>query len=185
MITYDSKYCVVIVTKDEECFEIQGYDIVKHNLTFKHPIEGEFLKMNLIEQTIKGDKFCIAYQDNGKFFVCFINNKGDIIDNLEISDLIDDIDEESKPLSGFYEPLISAVFIPNDDPDKADEPETKAFVSVYHRMTKIQYHFTYNFINKELASEIKQVEIKNCTTRNFPVKSFYSEKLKDCYTFYR
>ena len=108
-----------------------------------------------------------------------------MIDNLEISDLIEDIDEESKPLSGFYEPLISAVFIPSDDPEKSEEPESRAFISLYHRFTKTQYHFTYDFNKKERTSEIVETQIENCTTRNFPVKSFYSEVTKDCYTFYR
>jgi hypothetical protein len=49
VISYDSKYCIVIVTEDEERFEIQGYDIKRHNQIFAHEIEGEFLKMNLIE----------------------------------------------------------------------------------------------------------------------------------------
>ena len=46
-------------------------------------------------------------------------------------------DFESKPLSGFHEPLISVVFLPNNDPERNEEPEEKIYISAYHRREKL------------------------------------------------
>ena len=73
-------------------------------------------------------------------------------------------DENSKPITGFWEPLITCCFIMNDD----------IFISTYHRIQKKQYHFTYSFKNKQTISKITVTELANCTPRNFPMKSFYS-----------
>jgi hypothetical protein len=57
--------------------------------------------------------------------VLFIDNKGTIIDDLDVSKLLQ-LDDESKPISGFFEPLITVSFLPND----------KAIIAVYHRIQK-------------------------------------------------
>ena len=79
--------------------------------------------MNNIEQNYAGDVVAVAYQDNGKFFVSFINNKGDELDNVNISEKLN-LDDGSKPITGFWEPLTTCCFIQNDD----------VFIQVYHRM---------------------------------------------------
>ena len=61
--------------------------------------------------------FAVAYQDNGKFFVAIFNNEGEDIETINISDIIpeDILDSESKPITGFFEPLITCCFIADDD----------------------------------------------------------------------
>tara|TARA_B110000285_G_C15111973_1_gene611650 strand:+ start:242 stop:550 length:309 start_codon:yes stop_codon:yes gene_type:complete len=100
-----------------------------------HAFEGEFLKMNIIEQNAAGTQYAVAYQDNGHFRVLVITNQGEEIVDLDVASIIG-TDSDSKPLSGFHEPLISAVFLPNDDPERSDEPEEKIFISAYHRFEK-------------------------------------------------
>jgi hypothetical protein len=54
-----------------------------------HPYHGEFLRMNLIEQDITGELICVAYQDQGFFFLSFINNKGEELANVELLDILE------------------------------------------------------------------------------------------------
>lgn len=121
--------------------------------------------MNLIEQDYAAKYFAVAYQDNGKFFLSVVSNTGEELDNLNVSKLLA-LDDQSKPITGFWEPLITCSFIQDDN----------LFVSCYHRLQKKQYHFLYSFLKQKPLSEPIITEIKDpsCSQRNFPVKSFYS-----------
>ena len=125
IITYDSKHAVAIMSNKPEVFAVKGYDLNTQDEVFCKDFEGEYLKMNVIEQTDDGTIFGVAYQNNGHFSVLFIDNKGTIIDDLDVSKLLQ-LDDESKPISGFFEPLITVSFLPND----------KAIIAVYHRIQK-------------------------------------------------
>ena len=63
-----------------------------------------------------------------------VSNTGEELTNLDVTEILE-IDDGSKPVEGFYEPLITSNFL-------SDEIIR---VSTYHRMDKIQYHFNYNF----------------------------------------
>lgn len=79
--------------------------------------------MNLVEQTLDGTKFALCYQDNGKYFVSFLDNVGNEIDHLDVSQVLA-LNDGSKPITGFNEPLITCAFIDNDD----------IFIQCYHRI---------------------------------------------------
>lgn len=81
--------------------------------------------MALIEQTISGQIFCIAYQDNGIFKISFVDQKGEELDEFNVTEYLK-IDETSLPLPDFYEPLITVCFIEDDN----------VLVCVYHRGEK-------------------------------------------------
>lgn len=49
----------------------------------------------------------------------------------------------------------------------------------------VQYHFTYNIKAKQMAGTPIVTKIPNCTSMNFPLKSFYSSITGNCLTFYR
>ena len=134
---------------------------------FKTTFVGTYIKMNQIEQNSDGTIYAIAYQDNGWFGVKIINNRGTELDKIDINKFLD-IDDLSKPITGFWEPLICACFIDKDD----------LFIAVYHRLNRKQYHFTYSFKQKKALSEVKAMEIEGCTLLNFPIKSFYSTVTK-------
>mgnify|MGYP000901315771 CR=1 FL=1 len=123
--------------------------------------------MNLVEQNNAGNKFAVTYQDNGKFFVSILDNRGRELDNVKISELLA-LDNASKPITGFGEPMITCCFLDTDDDD--------LFISVYHRPKRTQYHLKYSFVQKKALSEpvIAPIEHKSCTDRNFPIKTFYS-----------
>jgi len=77
--------------------------------------------MNVIEQNFNGDVFAVAYQDSGKFRLSVVNNEGEELSDFDVSANLK-LDNLSKPITGFMEPLITCTFI-NDD----------IFTSVYHR----------------------------------------------------
>lgn len=79
--------------------------------------------MNNIEQSDDGTVFAIAYQDNGKYFLSVLSNTGEELDNFDVSGHLM-IDDRSKPIDGFMEPLITCCFIDNNN----------LFISVYHRL---------------------------------------------------
>lgn len=174
IITYDSQYAIAICSDSDEHFELQGYSLKTFERTFCKNYDGEYIKMNVIEQNYAGDVFGVAYQDNGKFFVSFMNNQGEELDNLAISEKLF-LDDLSKPITGFWEPLVTCCFIQNDD----------VFISAYHREQKKQYHFTYSYKEKKMLCDPQIHEIPKCTAINFPIKSFYSQLTGNCHTFYR
>lgn len=130
--------------------------------------------MNNIEQDIDGEVFGIAYQDCGKFFVTIFSPEGKEIDNVKVSTELN-IDADSTPVSGFYEPLTTCCFL----------QDSKVLIAVYHRFNKQQYHFVYSYKEKKIMTKTIMTELKDCTDSNFPIKSFYSEVTGNCHVFYR
>lgn len=174
IITYDSKKCVAIINDKDEHFELVGYSLTQHNQLFKREYDGEYIKMNQIEQSDDGTIYAIAYQDNGHFYVNVINDQDEDLDILDVSELLN-LDDQSKPITGFWEPLITVAFI----------PEGNLFINAYHRLQKTSYHFNYSYKTKKVLNQPVVTKMEQCTPLNFPVKTFYSQHSGDCYTFYR
>ena len=176
VITYDSKLAVAIVNQKDEHFQVQGYSLSNFSNVFKIDFRGNYIKMNLVEQNDAGNLFGIAFQDDGRFKVAFLNAAGEMLDTLDINEELA-LDDKSKPITGFWEPLITCAFLPNNS----------VFIQCYHRKNKKHYHFNYSFEEKRKLTEVfeRTIEDPTCTTRNFPIKSFYSSVTKNCYTFYR
>jgi len=59
-----------------------------------------------------------------------VDDKAIDVETLNVTDVLG-IDRESLPITGFWEPLITAVFIPGNN----------LFISAYHRMNKVLYNF--------------------------------------------
>lgn len=184
-ISYDSKQAIAICKESESVFQVNGYSLLNFELLWENKFEDmEFVRMNFIEQNLAGEIFAIAYQDDGVFRVRVIDNKGETLDDLAVTDEINGnrkengleaMDSGSKPIEGQNEPLITCCFIAEDD----------MFISVYHRKDKQQHHFTYSYILQKRTSEITVTDLGESTLRNFPIKSFYSLVTKNCHTFYR
>lgn len=84
------------------------------------------------------------------------------------------LDKPAPPIHGLWEPLVTVTFI----------RWNTVFVSVYQRLTRVQYHFNYNFKSK-VATNVGSIKLEDCSQRNFPLKSFYSKEHGYSYTFYR
>ena len=48
-VSYDSKLAMSIVKKDELYFELQAFNLENHEVEFRTPFTGEFVRMNIIE----------------------------------------------------------------------------------------------------------------------------------------
>ena len=167
IISYDSKYAIGILSSEPENFTLKSFDILTHEEVFSQDFKGTYIKMNCIEQTDDGAIFGVAYQDNGHFSVMFIDNKGNVLDDLNVSKLLS-LNDESTPISGFFEPLITVCFLPN----------AKAMIAVYHRIQQKQYHFIYSYKDKKMEGKTIQTAIQDTNQSNFPIKSFYSSVSK-------
>jgi hypothetical protein len=88
MITYDSLLGVAIVIENDETFYLQAYNLDTNERVFNLKYSGKYLKMNIVEQTLDGKLLACCYQDNGKYRVTFIDNTGNELDNLDVSELI-------------------------------------------------------------------------------------------------
>jgi hypothetical protein len=93
--------------------------------------------MNVIEQNQTGNIIAICYQDNGTFYMCILDLAKKSEKRVKISDILH-IDNKSKPLSGFWEPLITCAFIPSD---QNDQVYNNFYINVYHRIQMKHYHF--------------------------------------------
>ena len=116
IITYDSKHVVCISTNEQnlKC-QIQEYSLLTNQQKFCLSVEGKYIVMDQIEQNIpEGSIMCVPYNDNGALRTLVFDNTGDIIDTLNINEICD-IDEGSKPIFGFQNPLITACFNQKDD----------------------------------------------------------------------
>ena len=111
----------------------------------------------------------------GEYHVKFIDSQGECLDTLDISEVIEDLNDESVGIEGIYEPFITVVFLPDGN----------ASINLFHRMTKMHYSFNYDFQNKTKVGDIITVKVESDTNKNFPVASFYSSVSKNVLTFYR
>ena len=80
------------------------------------------------------------------FFVRVINNKGQDLGTVNVSEILG-IDEDSKPITGFWEPLITVSFLPEND---------NMFISCYHRMHMINYCFIYDYKSKQVVGNLSE-----------------------------
>ena len=121
--------------------------------------------MKLVEQNSDGNIIAVAYQDNGQMNVSVLDMKGEELDNIDVSDHLK-LDRKSQPISGFYEPIMTCCFLPNDD----------LYINAYHRIEKKHYHFKYSYKDKKIISEVIERNIEDTssghefsTRRNFPM----------------
>lgn len=141
---------------------------------FSIAIKGEYLKMNLIEQTNCGQLMAVAYQDMGRFKVKVFNQQGQDLANIDVNSILN-IDESAIGVDGLFEPCVTCCF----------KGTSELFVQCYHRLQKTSYHFTFSIEQQELKQPVAKQDLSNVTDKNFAVKSFYSEHFNEFYTFFR
>lgn len=88
---------------------MKAFYLKSHELAFTKDFHGQYLKMNLIDQNDKGNVFGVGYQNNGHFYMSVFDNAGNDIASVDVNEALS-IDDNSKPISGFYEPLITLAF---------------------------------------------------------------------------
>ena len=116
IITYGSKFAVAIVNDSAshglDHFEILGFSLNSFEQKWAKRIEGTYIKMKEIEQSDDGQQLALCYQDDGEFFVMVLTADGGAeIELINVSKLLH-LDKKSKPIEGFWEPMITCCFIP-------------------------------------------------------------------------
>jgi hypothetical protein len=85
------------------------------------------------------------------------------------------MDQESKPIVGFYQPMLTACFVKDDD----------LFLQGFHRLEGRHYMVLYSYKTRQFLQELQTVDLPETTKLNFPLRSFYNSELDEVYTFYR
>lgn len=112
MMSNDSYLCLAILVLDDTLFKIKAYDLKTQELAFEKEFKGVYLRMNIIDQNKKGNTFAVGYQNNGQFYMQVFDNQGTDLATLDVNEVLE-IDDGSKPVTGFYEPLITIAFKPD------------------------------------------------------------------------
>ena len=196
-ITYDAQSAIVIcrneqLEDDKDEFLVKSYSLTNAESREEEwaiVLTGIFVKISEVQQSDDAQLLGLAYQDNGSFFCKVVTRvskslmrqdelhtfkPGEVICDINIQQKFQ-LDYSSKPIHGIYNPLITCCFLPND----------KLFVAAYHRISSVQCHLIYDVENDKVDGLIATQEFPQRSQRNFPIKSFYSHKYKECYTFYR
>ena len=124
-VSKDSSQVITILSVDDRQFQIRGYDLNTYEDKYLKVITGDYLKMNEINESDFGEMFCVAYQDNGKFYVLVCDMNGKDVVTVDITELLS-LNDLSKPITGFWEPIIVATFL----------PDNQLFIATYHRIEK-------------------------------------------------
>lgn len=72
MITYDSQSAITVTKKDDREYWVKQYSLETYALTFEEQIGGgpeQYIKLKEVEQNAKGNKYAIAYMDDGLFYI--------------------------------------------------------------------------------------------------------------------
>lgn len=107
---------------------------------------------------------------------------GEVIEDVNASKMLH-LDKKAKPIEGFWEPGMVCSFVPGAEGNTQEG--TTLFIAIFHRFECKQYHFNYSLKEKKKIGEITEIEMKECTFLNFPIKSFYSPFYNNIFVFYR
>jgi hypothetical protein len=180
VLSLDSKFALCIVQDvsdpENDRFVLQAFDVETIHKSPSWSIEynGKNMTMKHIDQNNEGKMYALPYQDNGKYFVSIIDQvNGKEISKIDVNKHVQ-IDDKSKPIDDIYDPLITCCFTSSD----------QVFVSTYHRLQKRQHSFYYN-ISAQKSTKPHQVEVKDSTQINFPLRCFNNVANNEQYTFYR
>jgi len=175
VITYDSKHAVCLCA-DERLIhgQIQLFSLETFTRKFVLDIRGKHVAMNEVEQNDQGDLLCVPFQDAGSLGIKVLSSTGQELANLDLNTMLK-LDRGSKPIMGFFQPMVTACFLPNND----------LFINVFHRPTMIHHNLICSLSTKSITAGPKSTKLMESSTLNFPIKSFYNPVAGEVYTFYR
>ena len=79
------------------------------------------------------------------------------------------------PVAGFADPFITSAFIDDD----------KIFANLFQSATLTHYMFVYSISMNQIITKVVPHEMLECTTSNFPYKTFYNNDDHEIYSCYR
>ena len=84
--------------------------------------------------------------------------------NMKDLNKIFNVKRESKPILGFFQPMVTCCFVQDDN----------IFIQAFCRVHAQQYSFIYDWKNKQNIMNIQKHKLDLSTKSNFPVKSFFN-----------
>ena len=72
IITYDSNYAVTVTKANDREYYVKMYSLTTNELTFEERIGGgetDYIKLKEVEQNSTGNKYAIAYNNDGRFYM--------------------------------------------------------------------------------------------------------------------
>ena len=172
-ISYDSKHILSMVKNNDGLFKVMIYDTTTLHLNQTICIEGIFISAIIIEQNEHGNKWVVAYNDDGNFH-CIVFSMAGVILDLDISKLFK-LEFQSLPLPGSFFPFSTCCFLGEDE----------IFYNFFNQKDKTHYHFIYNIKKMTLNQQLQHQFIEDCTIKNFPWKCFFDPKTSRVHCFYR
>lgn len=133
--------------------------------------------MKDVEQNAKGDKYAIAYIDDGKFKLR-VFDKNQRTEEEAVSKELDinkelGLDNYTMPIDGFGDPFIICTFVTDET----------LFVNLFHNKELKHIHFFYNSTTTQIINRFEKV--LETSQLNFPYKCFWNETQSEVYSFYR
>lgn len=151
-ISFDSRRAITVTKRDERAYWVRMYDLESYEKVFEEMIGGEpndYIKMKEIEQNSAGNKFALAYNNDGLFRVR-VFKESDLPEDVDMEkpqrppEVIEktefkineelDIDNWTMAIDGFPDPFIVCCFVADD----------LIFVSLFYNYRQIHYHFIFN-----------------------------------------
>ena len=134
--------------------------------------------MKDVEQNSAGNKYAIAYIDDGKFKLRVFDKEPRteeeaVSKELDVNKVMG-LNDHTMPIDGFGDPYITCTFVTC----------TILFVNLFHNGDLKHVHFFYNSETMETFGKFEKV-IPEMSPLNFPYKCFWNETLHEVYTFYR
>ena len=181
MISYDSTRAILVTKKDDrECW-IRMFSLSTYEKTFDEQIGGKpesFIRCKEVEQNNAGNKYAVVYIDDGKFRLRLFgkvtrDDKTIEDEEFNINDAVG-INDYTMPIQGFGDPFCTCSFITDD----------RVFVQLFYNYKLVHYHFIYDHRTRSVEGKVYQTKME-CTSKNFPYKSFYNSDDNVIHSFYR
>ena len=100
ILSTDATRAIAMLKESDEKYVISQFDINTNQILMSIELEGEYIKASIIEQNKKGDKFLVAYMDNGIFHLLAFDYDS-LIEDFNINEHFG-IDNTTIPFSGFF-----------------------------------------------------------------------------------
>ena len=181
MITYDSTRTIVVTKEDDTAYHIRQFDLVTQQLVCTERYGGtedSYIKMKDVEQNSAGNKYAIAYIDDGQFKLRVFDKEPRteaqaLEKELDVNKALN-LTNHTMPIDGFGDPYITCTFVTC----------TILFVNLFHNGELKHVHFFYDSDSGEIFGQYEKV-VPGMSPLNFPYKCFWNETLHEVYTFYR
>jgi hypothetical protein len=153
MITYDSSRTIVVTKEDDTAYHIRQFNLNTQELVCTERYggtENSYIKMKDVEQNSTGDKYAIAYIDDGNFKLRVFDKEPRTEEQalekeLDVNKALG-INNHTMPIDGFGDPFITCTFVTG----------TILFVNLFHNGDLKHHHFFYDSEKNEIFGKYEK-----------------------------